>query len=147
MRTTRTGQQRITVDDLGDLDAMIVTIDGARIQNFSGNYLDDSGDKKVVLTFKEFGDAEYVLNGTSFHALADRYGNDKDNGFRGWIGKPCVLVREETTDPRGGEKIQAVWVARPHQWAEALRAYAPERKAPAKKAAGKKAAPAKRAGR
>lgn len=125
------GQSRITVDDLGDLDAMLVTIDGARVQSFSNNYL-RGGDEKVVLTFREFGDAEYVLNATSFHALCDRYGRPVNNAdFSGWVGKPCVLVRTETEDPRTNAKIQSVWVAKPTQWAEAMRALEPEKK-PAK---------------
>jgi hypothetical protein len=133
---------------MGDLDAMVVTIDSARVQSFSNNYL-KGGDEKVVLTFKEFGDAEYVLNATSFHALGDRYGKNVDqlraSGFKSWMDKPCVLVREETEDPRNpGAKIQAVWVARPAQWSEAMRAIAaqtPKRvaKQSAKKTAGKRA--------
>jgi hypothetical protein len=121
VRQTRQGISRITVDELGDNDAIVCTISSARIQSFSNDYL-KGGDEKVVLTFDEFGAAEYVLNATSFRALADRYTNDKDNGFRLWLGKPCVLVRVATEDPRTGDKIESVWVARPSDWDAAMKA-------------------------
>lgn len=124
------GVDRITVDELGDNDAIVCTISGARVQSFSNDYL-KGGDEKVVLTFDEFGAAEYVLNATSFRALADRYTNDKENGFRAWLKKPCVLVRVETEDPRTGDKIESVWVARPADWDEAMRALRAQ-EAPAK---------------
>lgn len=132
MRQTRTGQNRLTVDDLGDMDAVSVTIDGARTQSFSNNYLSNDN-QKVVLTFKEYGDAEYVLNATSFHRLADRYGRD----YNTWVGKPCVLVPAETDDPRTGAKVQSVWVASPMQWAEAERALRTAATSKPRKRAGK----------
>lgn len=122
MRQTRTGQSRITVDELGDQDAILVTITGASVKSFSNDYL-KGGDEKVVLAFdRDFPGAEYVLNATSFRSLVDRYGNDKENGFAKWIGQPCVLVRASTTDPRTGDKVESVWVATRAQWAEVMEA-------------------------
>lgn len=123
MRTTRMGIEIITVDELGDQDAMLLQISGAKIKSFSNDYL-RGGDEKVVLTFVEFKDAEYILNATSFRALADRYGNDQANLFRSWINKPCVLVRSSTDNPQTGEKIEALWVAKPAEWREAVQALA-----------------------
>lgn len=137
------GQNRLTVDELGENDAVLATISSAGIQNFSGDYLSDTGDRKVVLQFDEFGDAELVLNATSFRALADRYGNDRANNFQAWLGKPCVLVRVDTNTPDGA-KVQSVWVARPQQWTEAVNALAalegetPKKRGGVKRAAKKK---------
>jgi hypothetical protein len=124
MRTTRGGTQRLNVDDLGDQDAVILTIDGAEIKNFGKGYLNPNPeDQKVVLTFKETGDAELVLNATSYHRLVARYGGGAmGGGFTGWIGKACVLVAEETTNPQTREKTRGLWVAAPGQWTAAERA-------------------------
>lgn len=137
MRRTRMGTDVITIDELGDRDAILVQITSAKIKSFSTDYL-RGGDEKVVLTFAEFGDAELILNSTSFRALSDRYGNDQANGFRAWTNKPCVLIKEETNNPQTGETIQAVWVARPEKWrqvVEALKKMEDEEARPATKPA------------
>jgi hypothetical protein len=119
--TTNRNFSRLTVDDAKGEEFMLVTIDTARIVSFSGDYLSD-GDRKVVLTFKETGDKEYVVNATSFHLLTDRYSNDKENGFKAWVGKEVVLKRVETDNPQNGDKVAALWVARPKDWDSAVRA-------------------------
>jgi hypothetical protein len=111
---------RITVDDLAESGTRVVTIATAKVVSFSKDYLSDA-DRKVVLTFKETGDKEFVVNATSFHLLADRYSNDKANGFASWIGKSVVLTKVETDNPQNGEKVAAVWVARPKEWDQAIR--------------------------
>jgi hypothetical protein len=111
---------RITVDDLAEVDPRVVTVATAKVVSFSKDYLDDSA-RKVVLTFKETGDKEFVVNATSFHLLVDRYGNDKASGFAAWVGKSVVLTKVETDNPQSGEKIAAVWVARPKEWDMAIR--------------------------
>lgn len=117
---------RLGIDDAGPEGQMLVTIATARIVNFNKDYLADDGDRKVVLTFDETGDKEYVVNNTSFRLLCDRYGNDKANGFKSWIGKEVVLKVTPTTDPRDGSPISALWVARPKDWDTVVRV---ERKA------------------
>jgi hypothetical protein len=117
---------RLTVDALGEADAVLVTIERARVQNFSGNYLAASGDQKVVLNFAEFPDADYVVNSTSFHRLCDHYGNSQSEGFRPWVGKVVVLVKQETSDPRDGSKVVSLWVASEREWKATVDAYAAE---------------------
>lgn len=122
-RRNAQGFERVTVDDLNDQTTRVVTIEAATVRSFGKGYLaSDPAEQRLVLTFKEIEGAEFPLNGTSFHLLEDRYGNDKANGFRGWIGQTCVLVRVETTNPREqGSKVLSVWVARPKEWDQAVR--------------------------
>ena len=108
---------------------MVLTIDGAEVKNFGAGYLNpDPKDQKVVLTFKETGDAELVLNATSYHRLVARYGGGPGQ-FGPWLGKDCVLVAEETNNPQSGEKVRGLWVAAPGQWAAAVRAAPPTARA------------------
>lgn len=118
----RTGRvfNRVTVDDLAEADTRVVTIETAKVVSFDNDYLSDSA-RKVVLTFKETGDKEFVVNATSFHLLVDRYGNDKAAGFAAWVGKSVVLTKVVTDNPQTGEKVAAVWVARPKDWDTAIR--------------------------
>ncbi len=123
MRTSRTGATFLTVEDLGENDALMLTIDGGSVRNFARNYLAQD-ERKVVLTFKETGDAEYVLNATGYARLAARYGylNVDRPDFNGWLGKACVLVAQETDNPQQpGSRVRSLWVASPAQWAEATR--------------------------
>ncbi len=108
---------RFTVADLKDKDMVVLSIESARRKSFGRNYL-DGGDEKLVLTFKETGDKEYVLNSTSYGLLVDRYGKD----YNAWIGQPCVLKRTQTNDPSNGSAVVSAWVARPRDWELAVRA-------------------------
>jgi hypothetical protein len=117
---------------LGDNDALLLTIDGASVRNFARNYL-NTDDQKVVLTFKEFGDAEYVLNQTSYSRLAARYGtvDPRRPVFGAWLGQVCVLVATETDNPQQpGARVRSLWVAGPGQWSEAVKSSAPVETAP-----------------
>lgn len=107
---------RFTVADLKDADTRVLTIESARRKSFGKNYL-DGGDEKVVLTFKETDDKEYVLNATSYGLLVDRYGKD----YNAWIGQRCVLKRTQTNDPKTGAQVVSAWVARPRDWDVAIR--------------------------
>lgn len=108
--------ERFNVIDLKDADTRVLTIESARRKSFGKNYL-EGGDEKLVLTFKETGDKEYVLNATSYGLLVDRYGKD----YNTWLGQPCVLKRTQTTDPGTGNAVVAVWVAAPRVWEIAVR--------------------------
>lgn len=117
---------RLTVDDAGQDEYIVAKIATARIQSFSGDYLSD-GDRKVVLTLDSHPEKDYVLNSTSYHLLCDRYSNDKDNGFKAWVGKDIVLKRTATTTP-DGDPMQSLWVARPKDWDTAVRTAAKSRR-------------------
>lgn len=110
---------RLTVDDLGKEEYLVSTIVTARIQSFAKDYLSDGG-RKVVLTLASHPDKDFVLNSTSYHLLTDRYGDDKSNGFKAWVGKEVVLKRTATTDLEQNP-MQALWVARPKDWDTAVR--------------------------